>query len=453
MIFAKRLRGRAFDAFLGPAGEGVRDLAHAVRGKLTGKPDVLTFYFDLTDPWSYLTAQVTQRLLAAYGGPFEFVFVMPPASDVNPHPQMRNVYAVRDARELSRYWDVTFPGKRDLEPNALRRVGAALIEERPATEQLACAIDLAGVLWAGDNSKLPLALGKYKQQAQLALPTVIASNYNLLRKAGHYQGAMLSFAGRWYWGLDRLAYLETALAEARGVPVASVLTQRPDAERGPLRMAPGDGPVTVDFWFSFRSPYSYLALERIEDTLRGLPATLNLRPIAPMIARGMPLADQKRMYIARDARREADRLGIPFGNLCDPAGKAVEHCLAIAPLAAAEGKALPFARSAMRGVWAEARDLAEYVDLRRVVERAGLSWDAAKAQLSDPAGQAAATANADDLSVIGLWGVPSMRAGDFIAWGQDRLPLLADRLRRHAEAVRLSPTPPPEPPTDASATA
>ena len=38
------------------------------------------------------------------------------------------------------------------------------------------------------------------------------------------------------------------------------------------------------------------------------------------------------------------------------------------------------------------------------------------------------------LFVIGLWGVPSFRCGDFVAWGQDRLPLLADRLRRNAIA-------------------
>jgi len=33
--------------------------------------------------------------------------------------------------------------------------------------------------------------------------------------------------------------------------------------------------------------------------------------------------------------------------------------------------------------------------------------------------------------VYGLWGVPSFKVGDFVGWGQDRLPLLADRLRRH----------------------
>ena len=88
----------------------------------------------------------------------------------------------------------------------------------------------------------------------------------------------------------------------------------------------------------------------------------------------------------------------------------------------------------MRGIWAEARDVSAYVDLRAVVERAGLPWDEARAALGDPEAAKAAQAHAADLAVIGLWGVPSLRVGDFVAWGQDRLPLLLDRLRRHALA-------------------
>jgi 2-hydroxychromene-2-carboxylate isomerase len=88
----------------------------------------------------------------------------------------------------------------------------------------------------------------------------------------------------------------------------------------------------------------------------------------------------------------------------------------------------------MRGAWSEARDLAEYVDLKVVVERAGLPWDEARGVLESQEAVKAHQANAADLAVIGLWGVPSFRCGDFIAWGQDRLPLLADRLRRHALA-------------------
>ena len=148
----------------------------------------------------------------------------------------------------------------------------------------------------------------------------------------------------------------------------------------------------------------------------------------------MPLPNVKRMYIVRDAKREADRLGIPFGEICDPLGTGVDNCIAIAHWASSAASCCAFARSAMRGIWAEARDMAEYVDLRYVVERAGLPWDEAKAAIGNEAALKWATANAADLAVIGLWGVPSFRCGDFVAWGQDRLPLLADRLRRHALA-------------------
>jgi 2-hydroxychromene-2-carboxylate isomerase len=167
---------------------------------------------------------------------------------------------------------------------------------------------------------------------------------------------------------------------------------------------------------------------------------LVLRPVAPMLSRGMAVPQIKRMYIAHDAKREADRLGIPFGQLCEPTGSGVDHCLALVHWAAKRGGGadVAFARSVARGIWSEARDPGEYVDLRELVERAGLPWDEAREALGDPAGNAAAQANAADLAVAGLWGVPSFRLGDFVAWGNDRLPLLADRLRRHAQGV-LSP--------------
>jgi 2-hydroxychromene-2-carboxylate isomerase len=78
--------------------------------------------------------------------------------------------------------------------------------------------------------------------------------------------------------------------------------------------------------------------------------------------------------------------------------------------------------------------VSEYVDLRHLVERAGLPWDDARAAIGDPAAAKAAQAYGAELAVVSLWGVPSLRCGDFLAWGQDRLGLLADRLRRHALA-------------------
>lgn len=424
MIIAKRLKGKAIATWLGPTGEAARRAVASFRGKARK----LDLYFDIGDPWSYLAAQVAKRLVDAYGVELGVHVVTPPASDVDPAPALRTKHAVRDAQLLAEYWNVEFPGKKEADPGALRDVGTSLVKDRPAGDQLTAALELTTAMWSGDKKQLALLLGKWGTESSMRVPPILNANYAELRKAGHYQGGMLAYGGEWYWGVDRLRYLEEALAADTGKPVAGVVAPRADTGALPL----SDKPLSCDMWFSFRSPYSYLALEQIEGVLGGVP--LQLRPVLPMVQRGAQLPNVKRMYIVRDAKREADRLGIAFGEICDPIGAGVAHCIAIAHWANERGQLLPFAKSAMRGIWAEARDMAEYVDLRHVVERAGLPWTEAKAALDNEAATKWATANAADLAVIGLWGVPSFRCGDFVAWGQDRLPLLADRLRRHALA-------------------
>ncbi len=160
---------------------------------------------------------------------------------------------------------------------------------------------------------------------------------------------------------------------------------------------------------------------------------LVLRVVQPLAVRGGKLPAAKQMYIIRDAKRK------PIGSASRSASCAIrwpvlDRCIAIAKWADARGALLAFAKSAMRGDRAEARDVGEYVDLRFIVERAGLPWDEAKAALDDPEAPKWAQAAATDMAVK-LWGVPSFKVGDFVAWGQDRLPLLADRLRRNASAT------------------
>lgn len=434
MIIAKRLKGKAIAAWLGPTGDAARRAVEKVRQKITSTPGKLALYVDIQDPWSYLTAQAFARVVEAYPVDYAVHVVTPPASDVDPAPVLRPPHAVRDAQLLAEYWDVDFPGKKEPDPGMVRDVGTALVRPRPAADQLRATLELLGALWSYDKKQLVTLLGTWGTESAIQVPPVLNTAYGELRKAGHYQGAMIHYGGEWYWGLDRLPYLETALARDLGTDVKHVVAPRPIAARGAAKLS--DKPLTCEMWFSFRSPYSYLGLEQIEDVLAPYGVPLVLRPVLPMVTRGLPLPTVKRLYVVRDAKREADRLGISFGELCDPLGRGVDNCLAIMHWAAQRGAGMAFARSAMRAIWSEARDVAEYVDLRYVVERAGLPWDEARAQLDAPeAALKAATANAADMAVINLWGVPSFRCGDFVAWGQDRLPLLADRLRRHALAT------------------
>jgi 2-hydroxychromene-2-carboxylate isomerase len=447
MIIAKRLKGKAIATWLGPTGDAARRALSRARQRITSTPRRLDFYVDIADPMSYLTAQAVERLAAAYPVELAVHIVTPPASDVDPAPVFRNKHAVRDAELVAQYWNVEFGSHKEADSGSVRDAGTVLIRQRPGAEQLRAVLEIGAALWANDKKKLGTLMLKLGNESSGQVAPVLNQNYAELRKAGHYQGAMLQYDGTWYWGIDRLPYLEAALSADLGVTVPPVVTPRPDAERGPLALS--EKPLTCELWFSFRSPYSYLALERIEDVLAPHGVPLVLKPVAPMVVRGLEVPSIKRMYIVRDAKREADRLGIPFGELCDPLGTGIDNCLAIAHWAGQRGQGMAFARSAMRGIWNEALDVAEYVDLRQIVERAGLPWDEARAAIGDAAAVKAAQANATELAVYSLWGVPSIRCGDFIAWGQDRLPLLADRLRRHALAVAQRPDPaaPPTAPT------
>ncbi|HET7504715.1 MAG TPA: DsbA family protein [Kofleriaceae bacterium] len=432
MIIAKRLKGKAIATWLGPTGDAARRALSRARQRITSASSRLDFYFDIADPMSYLTAQAVTRLIEVYPVDLAVHVITPPASDVDPAPVLRTKHAVRDAELVAQYWNVEFPGRKEADPGMVRDAGTALIRDRPGVEQLRAAVSLGTALWSGDKKQLGSLLLALGTESSVRVAPILNSNYAELRKAGHYQGAMLHYGDAWYWGIDRLPYLEAQLASDLGVTAPPVVAPRPEAERGPLALS--DKPLVCELWFSFRSPYSYLALERIEQVLAPHGVPLVAKPVPPMVDRGLPVPAVKRAYMVRDAKREADRLGIPFGELCDPLGKGVDHCLAIAHWAARRGQGMAFARSALRGIWAEALDVSEYVDLRRVVERAGLPWDEAKAAIGDPEAAKAAQASAAELAVYSLWGVPSIRCGELVAWGQDRLPLLADRLRRHALA-------------------
>lgn len=437
-----RLRGAAINAYLD--GDRVRHAAAAARRRLTGARPVVHYHHDIADPWSHLALQVAVRLAELYPIDVRFHLVGPPAADVDPAPALRAKYAVRDATELALHWDVELPTTREPDPTSVRKASQVLIRPRADRDQLAVALELGHALWTGDGKALTAALGKHGTEASGAIPPHLAGEYTAMRERGFYQAASFQYDGDWYAGVERVGYLEDRLIAELGVtPARRALVPRPASARPPARMTGvGDRP-SIEVWWSFRSPYSYLALSGLERLARELPIELVWKPVLPMVSRGLAMPRMKRLYLAHDAHREAARLGIPFGEICDPLGAGVEHAMAIAKLAFAQGRGPALLSSIARGVWSEAKDLGAYVDLRGLVERAGIDWADARTAIADDGWRPWAADHAAELNAAGLWGVPSFRVGDHVAWGQDRLDLLADRLRRHLAA----PPPPPAPPS------
>lgn len=288
--------------------------------------------------------------------------------------------------------------------------------------------------WSRIDAKrlAPRAGLEYRDSWTLASPTTssTAEGDALRRRLGHYLGATFHYGGEWYWGIDRLHYLESRLgalgarrADAPAAPIfAPPAVPRPDA-------APVAGRrPTLHFYLSFRSPYTYIATERAKALADAWDAELALRFVLPMVMRGLPVPAEKRRYISLDAAREARRVGVPFGRIADPVGKPVQRGYSLLPWAIAQGRGYDYCLAFMRAVWSQGVDAGGDRGLRAIVESAGLDWDDANSHLGADGWRAEAETNRRELLDLGLWGVPSFRVGDVSVWGQDRLWVIDDAL-------------------------
>jgi 2-hydroxychromene-2-carboxylate isomerase len=177
----------------------------------------------------------------------------------------------------------------------------------------------------------------------------------------------------------------------------------------------------VDFFFSFRSPYSYLAAPRAFALGDRPGVEVVYRGVIPMAMRGQAVPQAKRVHTLRDTKREAVRLGMPFGRIHDPIGAGALRCLLVAQHAVDVGRERAFVLTASRAIWAEAVDVASDRGLRDVCERAGLDWDACRAALDDPAMRARVDADTEALAALDHWGVPVFVVEGELFWGQDRI--------------------------------
>ncbi|MCW2959005.1 MAG: hypothetical protein JWP18_1808 [Solirubrobacterales bacterium] len=188
-------------------------------------------------------------------------------------------------------------------------------------------------------------------------------------------------------------------------------------------------PERLDFFFSFRSPYSYLAAPRAFALPERFDVDVVFRGVIPMAMRGQAVPRSKRLHTLRDTKREALRLGMPFGRVHDPIGEGATRCLLVAAHAADEGRVREFVLAAGRAIWAEAVDVATDEGLRGVCEAAGLDWAGCAAALTDPGLRARVDGDTEAVAALGHWGVPILDFRGEPFWGQDRIEDLEAALR------------------------
>jgi len=215
--------------------------------------------------------------------------------------------------------------------------------------------------------------------------------------------------------------------------------------------------LSVDLYFSFRSPYSYLALPKTMRLVADYDVAVNLRPVYPLAVRVPDFFKrtnpQFARYVVLDSLRVAQHEKIPFRfPRPDPIVQDmatlevakhqpyIHRLTRLGALAQLEGRSLVFVDAIARVLWdGTVTPWNEGDHLARAAEKAGFDLAAMdKAVSADPDRfEAAIVGNEKDHAASGHWGVPTFVFEKEPFFGQDRIDLLIWRMQGKGLAKRI----------------
>ena len=204
--------------------------------------------------------------------------------------------------------------------------------------------------------------------------------------------------------------------------------------------------ANIDLFWSFRSPYSYIAVpgaQRLEQDFR---VKVRFRPVLPLAVREpsffSPDNLKRAKYIRVDFPRRAEMLGMPHQW---PSPDPVVQDMMTYKIAAEQpyifrltylgveaerrGNGLAFAREASSLIMGGTRDWHLGNHMAEAAKRAGLDLASMDAAIADPASYRAEVEESQEaLAKSGHWGVPTFVLEGEPFFGEDRIDTLRWRL-------------------------
>jgi len=185
---------------------------------------------------------------------------------------------------------------------------------------------------------------------------------------------------------------------------------------------------TIEFFFDFGSPTTYLAHTQLPRIAREAGTELVYRPmllggVFKATGNASPvMVPAKGRWMGQDIARWARRWGVPFTfNPHFPI-----NTLTLMRGAAGLQLRRPqdFARyvdTVFQAMWVAPRNLGDAAVLAAMLAEAGFDAEAFQALVADPDVKARLIANTDEAVARGAFGAPSCFVGDELFFGQDRL--------------------------------
>jgi 2-hydroxychromene-2-carboxylate isomerase len=208
--------------------------------------------------------------------------------------------------------------------------------------------------------------------------------------------------------------------------------------------------LSIDVFWSFRSPYSYLATPRLVEMARDYDLTVNARPVYPLAVRSGEFFSQVNPlwvgYLMRDTLRLSQMLGLPYRwprpdpvvvdmqtRAATPNQPYIHRLTHLGCAAAEAGRGLPFLYEMSAPIWSGHVDGWHEGDhMAKATACACLDLAAldAKIAANPDKYEAIIQANQKAHQESGHWGVPTCAFEGEPFFGQDRLDVLLWRLKQ-----------------------
>ena len=202
--------------------------------------------------------------------------------------------------------------------------------------------------------------------------------------------------------------------------------------------------ATVEFFYDYSSPWTYLAFTKIDGLCRKYNADLQWRPflvggvfntVNPSVyefrEKGVPA---KQQYMAKDMSDWARYYGLKI--VMPPSVFPVNSVKALrGALVALEhpGKFLPYSYRVFETYWGEDQDISQDEVLQKIVAAVGLDEEEYFDKIKRQDYKDRVRANTDAVIERGGFGTPTIYVnGDSMFFGNDRLVLVEEELKRNA---------------------
>jgi 2-hydroxychromene-2-carboxylate isomerase len=190
---------------------------------------------------------------------------------------------------------------------------------------------------------------------------------------------------------------------------------------------------TVEFYFDFSCPWSYMALVRLQDVTERNGAQLQLKPVnvqtvletenPALVATRLPSNPAKAAWQLQQLGAWARLWGLTIELPASwpwAAPAAANALLA----AAAEGRGIEYALAVFHACYTNGVDITAEDELVQLAGAAGLDAANISKGIADPAHTAKVAANTQELIKQGGFGTPSMVINQELFFGNDSVPLV-----------------------------